>query len=204
MNNKIKTMKNEFYTEAILGIMKESNGYVTSKQIDELGIHRMYLKFMSDKKLIKRVANGIYIDPTKKEDPYYIFSISTPNCVFSHMTALYLHGLVKNEPSKYNITIRRNYNNPRLSKEEIFRVNSDVYTTGLTTIASRDGIVKVYDKERCICDIIRSRQRFNLEDIKYAIRTYFSKGYNDLDKIEKYAEMFGMKKEIMDFINLVK
>lgn len=45
----IKEFKDKSYIEVIEDIMKMNNGYVTSKQISNFGIHRMYLNIMKKK-----------------------------------------------------------------------------------------------------------------------------------------------------------
>ena len=58
----IKGFKDQSNIEIIESIMKMNNGYVTSKELSNLGIHRMYLNIMKDKGMIEKVGNGIYID----------------------------------------------------------------------------------------------------------------------------------------------
>ena len=95
----IKEFKEESNFEVIESIMKMNNGYVTSKELDNFGIHRMYLNSMWKKGIVEKVAPGIYIDINKIEDNYYVFSLSMPNTIYSHMTALYFHGLSIKAPN---------------------------------------------------------------------------------------------------------
>ena len=44
----VKEFTDKSNIEIILELMKINNGYITSKQITELDIHRMYLKIMKD------------------------------------------------------------------------------------------------------------------------------------------------------------
>lgn len=92
------------------------------------------------------------------EDNYYVFSLSMSNAIFSHMTALYFHGLFIKAPNeKYDITVKRAYNNHKLRSHEFFYVSDNVYELGITEVETVMGNkVKAYDIERCICDIIRS------------------------------------------------
>ena len=129
----IKEFKEEGNIEIIESIMKMNNGYVTSKELDNLGIHRMYLSIMWKKGIVEKVANGIYIDSRKIEDSYYVFSLSMPNTIYSHMTALYFHGLsIKAPNDKYDITVRKNYNSKYLKEHDVFYVPDDIYELGLT------------------------------------------------------------------------
>ena len=201
---KIKEFKEESNFEVIESIMKKNNGYVTSKELDNFGIHRMYLNSMWKKGIIEKVAPGIYIDINKIEDNYYAFSLSMPNTIYSHMTALYFHGLsIKAPNDKYDITVPNNYFNYKIKNHNVFYVNRDIYELGLTQVDTPMGNkVKVYDKERCICDIIRSKNRMDSEFVKYSIREYIKRKDKDLIKISKYADKMGIKKEVMDFMEL--
>ena len=160
---------------------------------------------MQDKGIIKKVAPGIYIDVTIKKDNYYIFGLSMPNVIYSHMTALYFHGLSIKAPSDvYDITVKRSYNSVHLRKHNVFYVDNDIYELGLTEIETPMGNkVKVYDIERCICDIIRSKNRMDLELIKHSIKEYIKRKDKDLVKLSLYAEKLGIREIVMDYIGMM-
>ncbi len=201
---KIKKFKEESNIEIIESIIKMNNGYVTSKELDNFGIHRMYLNTMWKKGIVEKVANGIYIDSSKIADIYYVFSLSMPNTIFSHMTALYFHGLsIKAPNDKYDITVRKTYNSKHLKNHNVFYVSDDLYELGLTEVETPMGNkVRVYDIERCICDIIRSKNRMDSELVKYSIREYIKRKDKDLIKLSKYADKMGIKKEVMDYMEI--
>lgn len=200
----IKGFKEESNIEIIESIMKMNNGYVTSKELDNYGIHRMYLNTMWKKGIVEKVANGIYIDSSKIEDSYYVFSLSMPNTIYSHMTALYFHGLsIKAPNDKYDITVRKTYNSKHFKNQDVFYVSDDIYELVLTEVETPMGNkVRAYDIERCICDIIRSKNRMDSEFVKYSIREYIKRKDKDIIKLSKYADKIGIKKEVMDFIEV--
>jgi len=201
----IKKFKDQSNIEVIESFMKSNNGYITSKMITDLGIHRMYLNIMRERGIIERVGNGIYIESKRYEDSYYVFSLENPNVIFSHMTALYFYGLSMKAPgSEYDITIYNKYHNPKIKKHNIFYVSKDIYGLGLTEVKTPAGNkVKAYDIERCICDIIRSKKRMDIELIKYSIKEYLKRKDKDLNKLSNYADKMGINKEVMDFVSIM-
>ena len=196
---------NESNIEIIQKLMKRNNGYITAKELEDFDISRNYLSIMTKKNMIEKVAKGIYIDSAKIEDVYYVLSISTPKIIYSHMTALYFHNLsIKAPDSSFDITVTKKYNNPKLKKHNVFYVDDKFYDIGITEVETPQGNkVKAYDIERCICDIIRSKKRMDLEHVKYAIKEYLKRKDNDLIKLSKYADMFGIKEEVMDFVSMM-
>ena len=200
----IKEFKDQSNIEIIESIMKMNNGYVTSKELSNLGIHRMYLNIMKEKGMIERVGNGIYIDSNKIEDSYFVFGLELSNIIYSHMTALYFHGLsIKAPNDKYDITVPNNYFNYKIKNHNVFYVDKDIYELGLIQIDTPMGNkVKAYDMERCICDIIRSKNRIDSEFVKHSVREYIKRKDKDLIKLSKYADKIGIKKEVMDFMEV--
>ena len=200
-----KDFINESNIEIIQKLVKVNNGYITTKELEKFGISRNYLSIMTKKKVIEKVARGIYIDSKKIEDVYYVLSISTPKIIYSHMTALYFHNLSIEAPdSSFDITVTRKYNNSKLKKHNVFYVDDKYYGIGITEVETPQGNkVKAYDMERCICDIIRSKKRMDIEHIKFAIREYLKRKDKDLIKLSKYADMFGIKEEVMNFLSMM-
>ncbi len=198
----IKEFKDKSYIEVIEDIMKINNGYVTSKQISNFGIHRMYLNIMKKKGMIEKVGNGIYIDSNKIEDSYFVLSLELPNVIYSHMTALYFYGLsIKAPNEKYDVTVPNNYYNYKLKEHNAFYVSKNIYELGLIEIETPMGNkVRAYDIERCICDIIKSKNRMDLEHVKHSIKTYIKSKDKNIIKLSKYANEMGIKDEVMDYI----
>ena len=195
---------NKSNIEIIQKLMERNNGYITTKELEYFDISRNYLSIMTKKNMIEKVAKGIYIDSAKIEDIYYVLSVSTPKVIYSHMTALYFHNLSIKAPDRsFDITVTKKYNNPKLKKHNVFYVSNDIYELGLTEAVTPMGNkVRVYDIERCICDIIRSKNRMDLEHVKYSIREYIKRKDKDLIKLSKYADKMGIKKEVMDYMEI--
>ena len=201
----MKEFQDKSNIEIIKELMKKNKGYITSKELDMFDLHRMYLSIMQDKGIIKKVAPGIYIDVNIKKDNYYIFGLSMPNAIFSHMTALYFHGLSTKSPNcVYDITVKTSYNSTHLRKHNVFYVNNDIYELGLTEIETPMGNkVEVEDIERCICDISRSKNRMGLELIKHSVKEYIKRKDKDLVKLSSYAEKLGIKDVVMDYVGMM-
>lgn len=200
----ISDFKEKSNIEIIQELMKINNGYVTSKLLSSLGIHRMYLKLMEERKMIEKMGNGIYMDVKVMEDLYYIFNLELPNTIYSHMTALYFHGLANKAPfNSYDVTVPNNYYNYKLKKHNVFYVNKDIYNLGLSTVLTPMGNkVRAYDKERCICDIFRSRNRIDAELLRFSIKEYLRSKDKDMTKLVMYAEKIGIKKELIDYMEI--
>lgn len=109
-----------------------------------------------------------------------------------------MYSSIKSDKNIYNIPTE-------LSKFSIFLTDKDknIYELGLTEVKTPMGnSVRVYDVERCICDIIRSKNRMDLEHVKYSIKEYIKRKDKDLVKLSNYAKEMGIKEEVMNYIEV--
>lgn len=203
-NIDISEFKKNSFVDIIKELLKVNNGYVTSKLLTSLGIHRMYLKIMVEKGLIKKVGTGIYMSTDKEEDDYFIFSLDLSNVIYSHFSALFLQGFSKNKSGKFDITVCNNYFNYKLKKHNVFYVSKDIYELGLIEVKTKFGNkVKAYDLERSICDIIKFRKRLDLDMVKYSVKKYLKSGKRDMKKLLEYAKKLDCKEEVIDIVSLL-
>ena len=99
-------MKNE---EKILKILKDNNGIITTKEVKENSIEKIYLTRLVNKWVIDRVKRGLYVSKNSWGDEYFNLIYGT-NAIYSYETALYFLGLCESVPIKYNLTVPRGYN----------------------------------------------------------------------------------------------
>lgn len=208
INNYINSIKIEFNNNfdnltKIRMLMNKNNGYITTKEIDENKIGRDYLKKMVSMGEIEKVSRGIYIDSNILEDSFYTFFLKHPKAVFSHFTALYFHDMTEVIPNIFDITCVNNFYSNDFDNYNVFYVKSDLVDLGAIMIEDKHGFkVKCYDVERSICDIIRSKNRLDFEQVKKSVRAYVKRKDKDLNKLVNYAEKLGIKKEVTDFVGM--
>ena len=103
---------------------------------------------------MEKVAHGIYILDDVWPDELFVLQQRNKNIIYSGETALYLHGLIDREYSHICFTVPTGYNATHIKKKnkEVRYANPEILDMGTCEIPSSSGnLVKVYDKERCIC-----------------------------------------------------
>lgn len=196
-------MNNE---EKILKEMQKNNGMITTNEVEQMGIARKTLTRMLEKGLIERESQGLYVLPNSWGDEYYNLIFSSKNVVFSHATALFLHGLSERVPLIYEITVINGYNASLKSREnvELYFVNKDIFELGKIEIESPQGkIVPIYDIERTLCDMLKSKQNQDIEIIKYAFKTYVKSSKKDIYKLIEYAKKLKVDEEVNTYLEVL-
>ena len=205
--NKLYYINNHNYMynikiNVIKQIMKENNGMFSTRILDPLNISREYLNKMQKDNEIIKISRGIYIHPNIFEDSYYSFQQKYKKAIFSHMNALYFYELTEEFPSNYTITVPLKYHVEKMSeKHAVFYVSEKIYDLGMIDVKTPSGnIVKAYDKERCICDIIRSKNRMDPEQVEKTIKLYINSKDKDMKKLYNYSEIMGIKDKVQEMV----
>ena len=187
-------------------LIEENNGYLLTAMATEKGITKPYLARYVKEHDMERVARGIYITEDVWPDELYIMQARSAAVIFSGETALYLHNLIDREYSEICVTVPTGYNATHLYTDnlKVKYVPRDVYELGVCMVASSSGnMVRVYDKERCICDLISDRNKTEVQNFQTAIKEYMSGKDKKLSKLIEYAEKLGIRDEVMKYVEVL-
>ena len=187
---------------------KENNGLIKTSQIEQLGISRPMIKKYKDLGYLEQIRKGLYILTDEIADEYAIVQAQSSNVIFSFGTALYLWGMSDRTPHIIDVTLPQGSNLSRLKKENphirFHYVQQDIYKIGIAETKSPQGaVVKLYDRERCICDIIRSKQKMDMQLYTQAIKEYFKESPN-YRKLLKYSKIFGIEEKVRTYMEVLR
>lgn len=172
-------------------ILEENDGIFTAKLAEENNIHREYLRLLVKEGELDRVSHGVYASLDAWEDSLYINQLKKSKIIYSHETALFLHGLTDRDPLKYVVTVPRGYNSTRLKKEGliVYTVKKECFELGVSNKKTIFGNnVRTYNPERTICDILRDRNNQDPAIVSDALKRYFASKEKDLNKLMEYAK----------------
>lgn len=187
------------YESKILKLFK--NGYLTTKDVTDNNIPRFYLTKLIKERKIERVSRGVYIKKNELVDEFVILQSKSKNAIYSNTTALYLYGFSNRIPIKYDITINSGYNGSLQKKDNVnlFYTKRELLELGVIDYKLDSGnIIRVYDLDKTICDIIKNKKKIDVEIFNKAIREYFySKKKNTL-KLYEYAKKMNIYNKVRD------
>lgn len=184
----------------------DDSGLLLTKNAIENKISKHNLYHYIQEHHYKQVAHGIYASPEAWEDEHYILSLRCPKAVFSHDEALYHHHLIDREPLKKTITIYTGYGTSRLAKDgiKVFTVKKEHLTLGKEYISTSLGHkIPMYNLERTLCDLIRSRSWFEIQDYQAALKNYLKTQSKDLNRLMEYAKVFHVDKILRKYMEVM-
>ena len=194
-----------------LDSMKElvrADGFLYTKDVVNAGIRKETLKRFLNEGSLVREARGIYSFPDRLNDEFVLLQARCRKGIFSYGTALYFHGMSDRFPNMISMTVPKNYNVFYL-KEELFhvefhRVKPSLWSIGMMEMISpQGGKITVYDRERCICDMIRGRKQSDPQVFIQAVKGYFASKERDNIRLMEYAKKFHIEEKVQAYMEIL-
>ena len=188
-------------------IAEENSGFIKTSAVKAAGISRpMLRKYVEDGKL-EQVRKGLYVLAYDLADEFALIQLQSTKAIFSYGTALYFWGLSDRTPHRFDITIPQGTNISRLKRDNptirCHYVQPEVYEVGITELRSPQGaMVRLYDKERCICDLIRDKDKVDIQIYTQAIKDYFNTKA-DRRKLLKYSKVLGVEDKVRTYMEVL-
>lgn len=187
-------------------LMERQDGMLRTGQVLAAGISKpVFYQFVQSRGL-EQAAHGIYLSKDAWVDAMYLLHLRCPQAVFSHETALFFHDLTDREPNPYSITVKTGYNPASLQADgiKVYTIKKELHDVGIVTMNTPFGNpVPVYDMERTICDLIRSRSGIEMQTFQDALKQYAKRKDKDLRKLIRYAQMFRVGKLLRQYLEVL-
>lgn len=187
-------------------LIKRQNGYITTQDAIYEGIHREYLTMLVEEEKLIRTSPGVYQSIDAWEDKLYAYQQKKKHMIYSHDTALFLHGLSDRDPIQYSVTLPTGYNTSQIKQIDLitYTIKPSLFQLGKMTMKSPFGNdITVYDKERTICDIIRSRSRIDQQILNDGLKRYVKDKSKNLNNLLEYAKKMGIDNVLRNYLEIL-
>lgn len=183
-----------------------NEGIITTADSIKGGVSKKdYYRFLKVNEF-QKVGPGIYASKDSFVDELLLIKKRCPQAVISHDEALYYYGLIDHEPKTPTLTIYSGYNARRLkaSGYKVFFVKRENLNIGVDIVTDFFGNeIKMYDMERTMCDMIRNRSSFEIQDFNSALKAYVRRKDKDIAKLYDYAKLFRLEKIVQNYMEVL-
>ena len=160
--------------------------------------------------IIHKIKPGLY----RLEEIFDVDGVSTgfldvcqaiPQGVICLISALDFYNLTTFNPSDIYVAVPQPCKIPQIIYPPIkaYYFSKNVYEAGIEHIKTRYGTVKIYNREKTICDMFRYRNKLG-EDLAFeGLKNYLnSRGFN-IGKIIEYAKICRVETIIMPYLKVI-
>jgi len=192
--------------KAITDMLERQSGIVTTAQVSAAGIPRLYLSKMTAKNLLRRVERGIYAAPEAWEDEMFLLQYKYSKGIFSHETALYVHGFTDRTPTRFVMTFPYGYHAQSIASTNVRmkKTVKSIYELGIverkTTFGNK---IRLYNLERTLCDIVKGNNSCDIQIVNQAMKRYALSKDKNISRLLQYAEQLRVKPKILAYMEIL-
>lgn len=188
-------------------IFKDYDYVMTTAQLSSVKLYYRDIQRMLNEGLIEKIKRGYYhwIESYGK-DEIVIINRLFPDGVLCMDTALFYYKYSDRTPAEWHITIDKNTSRQRTQVEhpviKAYRVESELLTLGESNGEIDSQKVRIYDRDRTICDVLRNMNKMDKEIFNKAIQGYVKDPQKNIPNLMQYAKALRVQKRVKDIIEV--
>lgn len=206
MEKMTREEKTEYLLSQIKQKMEENGGIIKTNQITGLGVdYRRILACVEDGTL-ERVKNGYYSMGYKERSEEELVAGLFPDGVLCLNSALYYHHYIEQKPYEWHIAVDKNTSKSRFKMEYPvivpYYTEPEVLESGVTEVSLGAGKMKIYTRERMICDCLKFEEKLERDIFKRALLAYIADGSKDIATLLSIAKERKVLQKVQNMIGV--
>ena len=193
--------------DAYKTIFDRYGGIMRTKDLQNEKILYRTLQRLMEQGVVEKVRYGYYqwVNPNDSSEVGTVIRLF-PDAIFCMETALRYYGYSDRTPLEWHLAVSKDSGKSRFKIDYPFVRPHYMIPACLeigVTFGNMDGYkVRVYDKERVICDCLRSRNKMDREIFNKAIQSYIADPGKNIPRLLEYAEALRAKKTVKELIGV--
>ncbi|MEH2940862.1 type IV toxin-antitoxin system AbiEi family antitoxin domain-containing protein [Lawsonibacter sp. JLR.KK007] len=188
-------------------IFSKHDNIMTTAQLDSFRIYYADIQQLLNEGFIEKIKRGYYHwAEAYGEQEIKIINRLFPDAVLCMETALFYYQYSDRNPAEWNITIDKNVSRSRTNIDypfvKAFRVEPDLVSLGETKGSINFVDVRIYDRDRTICDVLRNMNKMDKEIFNKAIQGYVKDPKKNIPNLMEYAKVLRMQKRVKELIGV--
>ena len=180
---------------------------MTTAQLSKEKLYYRDIQRMLKAGLIEKVKRGYYhwTMGSGKGD-VVIISRLFPDGILCMETALFYYGYSDRNPAEWNFAIDKNVSKRRTKIDypfiKAYRVESELVTLGETEGEIDFHKVRIYDRDRTICDVLRNMNKIDKEVFNKAVQGYVKDPKKNIPNLIEYAKVLRVQTRVKELIGV--
>jgi predicted transcriptional regulator of viral defense system len=176
----------------------------------ELAAHRVFYKDIQrliDDGVIEKIRYGYYqwVDENNQSEARIIRRLF-PDGILCMDTALFYHRYSNRTPLAWHIAVSKDSGKSRFRIDYPFVrpyfIEPAVLGMGISEGDIDGNMVRIYDKERTICDCLRYQKKMDREIFNKAIQSYVADTTKNILRLIEYAKALRVSEKVKNFIGV--
>jgi predicted transcriptional regulator of viral defense system len=193
--------------EEIQAIFKEYGGIMRTKELCDSGIYYKKLQQLIAEGKVEQMRRGYYqyIDENAFLEVPLIVKLF-PDGVVCMESALEYYGYTDRIPSAWNIAVRADSSRMRFKIDypavKPHFIEPSRFIIGITHTLIEENDIKIYDRDRTICDCLLHRNKMDAEVFNSAVRSYLKDSRRNEGHLALYAKKLRVEKKVKEVLGI--
>jgi predicted transcriptional regulator of viral defense system len=193
--------------EEIIKYMANNGGFATMQELKSADFHTREIAQLVKESVIEKIKPGVYRIADYgffKNVNVSLISVckAEPKGVICLLSALDYYEMTDYNPSEVYYAIPHSHKKKTINypPTKIFYFRKRFYDPGIEVIKTKYGEIRIYNKEKTVCDMFRYRNKLGEELAMQALKNYLGQKKKSIATLIKYAEICQVKTVMMPII----
>lgn len=195
--NKQNCIYNEFTKRG--GVLKTS-------ELNAIGFSSRKIRKLLDDNIIRKIKYGYYEIANNTFTDEVVIARIFPQAVIFLESALLHYSYTDRIPQEWQIAVDRDSEKSQFKLNypliKPFYMESKFLEVGQDKIKKEGIPIKVFDRDRTICDVLRYENKLEREVFNNAIQRYIKDPNKNVRRLFEYAELFKVKKKVQMYMGV--
>lgn len=185
-----------------------NNGLIKTSQMNELGLYSRGITELISEGYLERVRQGYYrlLQQTENDSEAKLIAQLYPDGIICMTSALFYYGYSDRTPLTWDIAIDRNTSKSRFNIDypyvNPFYIEKEHLKYGVTDAEYEDCVLKMFDRDRLICECIKNENKMEKETYNKAILGYINDSKKNITNLLDYAKRRNIHKKVRERIGV--
>ncbi|MEY8304857.1 type IV toxin-antitoxin system AbiEi family antitoxin domain-containing protein [Anaerosalibacter bizertensis] len=185
---------------------KNRGGVLKTSELNALGLSSRQIKKLVDSGDITRIKRGYYELSDNIYPEEAVIARLFPDAVIFLESALMHYGYTDRIPLAWQIAVDRDSEKSQYKIDypliEVFYIEPKLLEIGLDVIQVEEVEIKIFNRDRTICDVLRYENKLEREVFTNAIKRYIKDPKKNVRNLFEYAEKFNIKNKVQTYIGV--
>ena len=181
---------------------------IKTSELNGLSIYSKEISELVESGYIERVKQGYYriVEHTEDHSEAKLISQLYPDGIVCMVSALFYYGYSDRTPINWDIAIDRNVSKARFNIDypyvKPYYIDKAHLEYGITEGQYEDCVLKIFDRDRLICECIKHENKMDREIYNKAIINYINDPSKNVTNLLEYAKKRNVHKKVRDRIGV--
>jgi predicted transcriptional regulator of viral defense system len=186
----------------------ESGGILKTFDLVAQGFDYRSIQKLIANEIIEKIKNGYYklTDVKNNMSEAQLISKLFPDGVLCMYSALFYYGYSDRTPLDWDIAIGKNTSKSRFNIEypyiKPYYTEEEVLSYGIATAQFPDCTMRIFNRDRLICECIRFEKKMDRESFNKAIQGYIADPQKNISKLIEYSKKRNIAKKVKMIIGV--